>query len=172
MDPETLIWHAILETQTQTVVERPKPKGDTPSEPLRCSSRSTSSTEVFKHLVPNKQGTTMSWVRSIRSWYQGVWFLPSTGWHIRKDRWVLRWVLGCMGFGTGRRGRYKYPSRGCERKCCLSDLATQRQKNSVQPYYYAVNRELARYYRTDKGKRLANERGVNMDYLVDHNFMS
>lgn len=51
-------------------------------------------------------------------------------------------------------------------------MSTQREKKPAQLYYDAVTRELARYHKMEKLKRLAKEGGVNMYDLVDYDFVS
>lgn len=51
-------------------------------------------------------------------------------------------------------------------------MKTQLRENQVQDYYDIIIRQLKKYHKMDKLKRLVQEQGINMDDLVDYDFAS
>lgn len=156
------------------IVERPIPAGDTHSEPLKLffkvHGELDGEIEVFKHLVPNKQ-----------------------------EEAQLCYDYGQSGLGAKVYGFFQTPdgtfgridefldARNLEPEdvedetiradiarglAVFHSLATQLEKKPAQSYYDAITRELTKYHKMDKLKRLASEAGVNIDDLVDHDFVS
>lgn len=175
VDPESLVVkHNSGYANTNCVVERPKPKNDAHSEPLKVfikvHGELDGEIEVFKHLVPNKH-----------------------------EEAQLCYDYGQLGLGAKVHGFFQTQDGTSGRVDEFVDarnlepedvedpdiradvarefagfhaMATRREKRLVQLYYDAVTRELARYNRMYKLKRLAKEGGVSLDHVVDYEFVT
>lgn len=175
MDPETLVvTYNAGYANTNCAVEQPKPKGDTYLEPrkvfLKINGELNGEIKVFEHLVPNKHEEA-----------QLCYDYGQSGLGAK--------VYGFFQTQDGAFGRVDefLDARNLEPEdvedaniradiargyAVFHAMATQLRKNPVQLYYDAVTRELAKYYKMDKLKRLANEGGVSIDHLVDYDFGS
>ncbi|CAL5869418.1 uncharacterized protein PFLUO_LOCUS3647 [Penicillium psychrofluorescens] len=175
VDPETLVvTYNTGYANTNCIVERPKPKGDTHSEPLKVflkiHGELDGEIEVFKHLVPNKQEEAQLCYDYGQSGLGAKvygFFQTQDGAFGRVDEF-----LDARNLQPEDVEDADIRADVARAHAAFHAMATQREKNPVQPYYDAVTRELARYHKMDKLKRLANEGGVNMDELVDYDFVS
>ncbi|KAJ5824078.1 choline/ethanolamine kinase [Penicillium robsamsonii] len=175
VDPETLV--ATYNTgyaNTNCVLERPKPNRNTNSEPLRVfvkiHGELDGEIEVFKHLVPNKHEEAQlcyDYAQSGPGAKVYGFFQTQDGSFGRVDEF-----LDARTLETADVEDADIRADVAREHAVFHTLATQRKKNPVQPYYDAITRELTRYHKMDKLKKLANEGGVNMDHLVDYDFVS
>ena len=175
VDAETLvITYNTGYANTNCVVERPNPKGETLSEPLKVFLKINGALdgdiEFFKHLVPNKH-----------------------------EEAQLCYDYGHLGLGAKLYGFFQtqdgafgridefLDARNLEPEdvedadiradiarghAVFHAMATQRKKKPIQLYYDAITAELAKYHKMDKLKNLANEGGVTLDDLIDYDFVS
>lgn len=175
VDPETLVvTRNTGYANMNYIVERPLPEGDTHSEPLKVFFKIHGELDgeiaVFEHLVPNKQ-----------------------------EEAQLCYDYGQSGLGAQVYGFFQTPdgtfgridefldARNLEPEdvedtnvradiakglAVFHTLATRLEKKPVQSYYEAITRELARYHKMDKLKKLASEGGVCIGDLVNYDFVS
>ncbi|CAG8909488.1 unnamed protein product [Penicillium egyptiacum] len=175
IDPEKLIvTRNTGYANTNCVVERPKPKGGAHSEPLKVflkiHGELDGDIEVFKHLVPNK----LEEAQLCHDYAQSGLGAKVYGFFQTQDGSFGR-VDEFLDARTLERADVEDENirAGVAREnAAFHTMSTQRKKNSVQSYYDTVTGELAKYHRMDKLKKLANEGGVNMDHLVDYDFVS
>ncbi|KGO51593.1 hypothetical protein PEX2_006690 [Penicillium expansum] len=175
VDPETLIvTRNTGYANTNCVVERPQPKGATPSEPLKVflkiHGELDGEIEVFKHLVPTKHEEAQL-CHDYAQFGLGAkvygFFQTQDGTFGRIDEF-----LDARNLEPADVEDANIRAEVARENAVFHTLATHREKKPVQLYYDAVAGELARYHKMDKLKRLANEGGVNMDNLVDYDFVS
>ncbi|KAK4862584.1 hypothetical protein LT330_002717 [Penicillium expansum] len=175
VDPETLIvTRNTGYANTNCVVERPQPKGATPSEPLKVflkiHGELDGEIEVFKHLVPTKHEEAQL-CHDYAQFGLGAkvygFFQTQDGTFGRIDEF-----LDARNLEPADVEDANIRAEVARENAVFHTLTTQREKKPVQLYYNAVTGELARYHKMDKLKRLANEGGVNMDNLVDYDFVS
>ncbi|KAJ5503464.1 choline/ethanolamine kinase [Penicillium fimorum] len=175
VDPETLVvTHNTGYANTNCVVERPKPNDDTHLEPLKVflkiHGELDGEIEVFKHLVPNKHEEAQlcyDYAQSGPGAKVYGFFQTQDGSFGRVDEFLDARTLEAADVEHA-----DIRADVAREHAVFHTLATQRKKKPVQLYYGAVTRELARYHKMDKLKKLANEGGVNMDHLVDYDFVS
>lgn len=159
---------------TNCVVERPKPKGGTHSEPLKVFLKIHGALhgeiEVFKHLVPNKHEEA----QLCHDYGQAGLGAKVYGFFQTQD--------GTFGRVDEFLDARNLEPEDVEDASIRADvarghavfhaMATQLHKKPVQQYYDAITRELAKYHKMDKLKKLGNEGGVSIDDLVDYDFAS
>ncbi|KAJ5964259.1 choline/ethanolamine kinase [Penicillium vulpinum] len=175
VDPETLVvTHNTGSANTNCVVKRPKPNGDTHSEPLKVFLKIHGELEgeiaVFKHLVPNKLEEAQlcyDYAQSGPGAKVYGFFQTQDGTFGRIDEFLdARHLTPADVEDADIRADV------ARENAFFHTMALQRKGNPVQSYYDAVIGELAKYHKMDKLKRLANEGGVNIDRLVDYDFVS
>ncbi|KAH8700489.1 choline/ethanolamine kinase [Talaromyces proteolyticus] len=175
VDPETLVvTKKTGYANTNCVVERPNPKGDTHSEPLKVFLKIHGALdgeiEVLKHLVPNKHEEAQlcyDYGQSGLGPKVYGFFQTQDGTFGRVDEFLDARSLEPEDVEDAN-----IRAEVARGHAVFHSMETQLKKNPIQSYYDAVTRELARYHKMNKLKRLANEGGVSMDHLVDYDFVS
>lgn len=175
VDPETLIvTRHTGYANTNCVVERPQPTDDTNTEPLKVflklHGELDGEIEVFKHLVPSKHEETQlchDYAQSGLGAKVYGFFQTQDGTFGRIDEFLNARSLEPADVEDAH-----IRAEVARENAVFHTMSTQREKKPVQLYYDAVTRELARYHKMEKLKRLAKEGGVNMDDLVDYDFVS
>lgn len=175
VEPETLVvTRNTGYANTNCVVERPKPKGTTHSEPLKVFLKIHGELDgeiaIFKHLVPNKHEEAQlcsDYAQSGLGAKVYGFFQTQNGVFGRIDEF-----LDARNLKPADVEDAHIRADIARENAVFHTMATQRTKKSVQLYYDAVTGELAKYHKMAKLKRLANEGGVNMDGLVDYDFVS
>lgn len=175
VDPESLVVKRNSGyANTNCVVERPKPKNDIHSEPLKVflkiHGELDGEIEVLKDLVPSKHEEAQLCYEYGQSGLGAKvygFFQTQDGTFGRVDEFVDARNLEPEDVeDPSIRADVAREFAG------FHAMATRRKKRPVQLYYDAVTRELARYHRMDKLKRLAKEGGVSLDHVVDYDFVT
>ncbi|KAJ5374048.1 choline/ethanolamine kinase [Penicillium concentricum] len=171
VDPETLVvTYNTGYANTNCVVQRPKPKNGTHSEPLKAFLKAflkihgglDGEIEVFKHLVPTKHEEAQlcyDYAQSGPGAKVYGFFQTQDGSFGRVDEFLDAHTLEAADVEDA-----DIRADVAREKAVFHTLATQRKKNPVQSYYDVLTQELARYYKMDKLKRLANEGGNKTSY--------
>ncbi|CAI7621112.1 unnamed protein product [Penicillium glandicola] len=175
LDPETLVvTYNNGYANTNCVVERLKPNSDTHSEPLKVFLKLhgplDGEIEVFKDLVPTKHEEAQLCYEYAKSGLGAKvygFFQTQDGTFGRIDEF-----LNARNLEPADVQDVDIRAELARQNAIFHTMATQREKKPVRAYYDTVARELARYHKMDKLKRLANEGGVSMDDLVDYDFVS
>jgi choline kinase len=175
VDPETLVVTRNTGYANKNyVVERPKPMDDTNSEPLKVffkiHGELDGEIEVFKHLVPDKHEEAQLCYDYGQSGLGAKvygFFQTQDGAFGRIDEF-----LDARNLKPEDVEDANIRAEVARAHAFFHSMTTKQKKSSVQSYYDTVTRELSRYHKMDKLKRLANEGGVSLDYLVDYDFVS
>ncbi|KAJ5140871.1 choline/ethanolamine kinase [Penicillium atrosanguineum] len=155
-------------------VERPKPKGETHSEPLKVFLKINGvldgEIEVFEHLVPNKHEEAQLCydygLSGLGAKLYGF-FQTQDGAFGRIDEY-----LDARNLEPEDVEDENIRADVAKAHAVFHAMVSQRKKKPIQLYYDAVTGGLAKYHKMDKLKRLANEGGVSLDDLVDYDFVS
>ncbi|KAJ5619531.1 choline/ethanolamine kinase [Penicillium lagena] len=173
VDPKTLvITKNTGYANTNCIVERPK--GDTHTEPLKVflkiHGELDGEIEVFKHLVPDKYEEAQLCYDYGQSGLGAKvygFFQTKNGYFGRVDEF-----LDARNLEPEDVEDANIRADVARGHAVFHTMETQLKKNPTQSYYGTLTRELAKYHKMDKLKRLANEGGVSIDYLVDYDFGS
>ncbi|KAJ5641671.1 choline/ethanolamine kinase [Penicillium lividum] len=175
VEPETIdVKYHTGYANTNCVVERPNPNNGKPLEPLKVflkiNGECDGDIEVFKHLVPDKHEEA----QLCYDYGQSGLGAKLYGFFQTQD--------GAFGRVDEFLDARNLQAEDVEDENIRTDIAkalagfhtmeTHRKKNPVQQYYDTVTRELSKYHKMNKLKRLANEAGVSIDHIVDYDFVS
>ncbi|CAI6013614.1 unnamed protein product [Clonostachys chloroleuca] len=174
VDPETLIVARNTGyANTNCVVERPKLKDDADSEPykvfLKINGEMDGEIEVLKDLAPDKHeeaGICYQYGQSGGAKMYGF-FQTQDGAFGRVDE-----VLDARNLKPEDVEDKHIRADVARAYADFHAMTMQRKKNTVQTYYDIITRELSKYYKMDKLKRLGNDAGVNLDHVIDYDFVS
>ncbi|KAJ5802867.1 choline/ethanolamine kinase [Penicillium pulvis] len=166
MDPETLVvTYNTGYANTNCVVERPRPKGDTHAEPLKVflkiNGELDGEIEVFKDLVPNKHEEAQLCYDYGQSGLGAKvygFFQTQDGAFGRVDEF-----LDARNLEPEDVEDANIRADVARGQAAFHAMATQREKKLVETYYDIITRDLAKYHKMEKLKRLANEAGVSID---------
>ncbi|PYI12643.1 choline/ethanolamine kinase [Aspergillus sclerotiicarbonarius CBS 121057] len=176
IDPEALaVTYTTGYANTNCIVSRPTPQDTTHSEPLKVFFKIhgplDGEIEVFKHLVPTKHEEAHLCYEYGQSGLGAKvygFFQTPDGTFGRIDEFLdARPLEPADVEDAGLRAEVARAHAVFH-----AMTPTQLRRNSIRGYSDAVMPQLARYYQMDKLKRLANEGGVNLDELVDYDFVS
>ncbi|OJJ77964.1 hypothetical protein ASPBRDRAFT_252903 [Aspergillus brasiliensis CBS 101740] len=178
VDPETLtVTRTTGYANTNCIVERPQPKStNSPhTEPLKVFLKIhgdlDGEIEVFEHLVPNKYEEAQLSYEYGQSGHGAKvlgFFQTQDGVFGRVDEFLDARTLVPEDVEDA-----DIRANVARALATFHTMNTSLLKrNPVQTYYDTVTRELAKYHKMDKLKRLAHEGGVCLDHLVDYDFVS
>lgn len=175
VDPETLVvTYNTGYANTNCVVERPKPEGDRHAEPLKVflkiNGELDGEIEVFKDLVPNKHEEAQLCYDYGQSGLGAKlygFFQTQDGAFGRVDEF-----LDARNLKPEDVEDANIRADVARGHAAFHAMATQREKKLVETYYETITRELAKYHKMEKFKRLANEAGVSIDNIIDFDFVS
>ncbi|KAJ5155213.1 choline/ethanolamine kinase [Penicillium capsulatum] len=173
--PETLvITRDSGYANTNCIVERPTPNGGPHVEPLKLFLKIhgdlDGEIEVFKHLVPTKHQEAQ-----LCHDYGQAGLGPRVHGFFQTQDGTFGRIDEFLDVRNLKPEDVEDPiiradvARGL---AGFHSLATQLKKSPVQSYYDAITVELSKYHKMDKLKSLGNEGGVNIDDLVDYDFVS
>lgn len=161
-------------TNLNCIVERPKPQLGTPAKPLKVfvkiNGKLGGEINLFKHMVPSKHDEAQL-CSDYNTEGHGAklygFFQTRDGAFGRIDEFLDARVLEPkdvedVDIRAEIAREYAY----------FHSLETRLEKKPVKLYYDTLTSELAKYHKMEKLKRLAQEGGVNIDQLVDYDFVS
>ncbi|KAJ5656278.1 choline/ethanolamine kinase [Penicillium longicatenatum] len=175
VDPETLIvTYNTAYANTNCVVERPKNKDENFLEPLKVflkiNGELDGEIEVFKHLVPNKHEEAQlcyDYGQSGLGAKLYAFFQTKDGAFGRIDEF-----LDARNLKPEDVEAKNIRADVAKGYAAFHAMSTERGKKSVESYYDTITRELAKYHRMEKLKRLAKEVDVGIDHIIDYDFVS
>ncbi|KAJ5527323.1 choline/ethanolamine kinase [Penicillium frequentans] len=175
VDPETLVvTYNTGYANTNCVVERPRPKGDTHAEPLKVflkiNGELDGEIEVFKDLVPDKHEEAQLCYDYGRSGLGAKlygFFQTQDGAFGRVDEF-----LDARNLKPEDVEDADIRADVAKGYAAFQAMATEREKKPVETYHDTITQELAKYHKMEKLKRLANEAGVGIDNIIDFDFVS
>ncbi|KAJ6102696.1 choline/ethanolamine kinase [Penicillium sp. IBT 16267x] len=156
---------------TKTMI---KDIGDTHSEPLKVffkiNGELDGEIEVFKHLVPDKHEEAQLCYDYGQSGLGAKlygFFQTQDGAFGRVDEF-----LDARNLKPEDVEDPNIRADVARSQAAFHAMVTQQKKKSFETYYDAITRELAKYHKMEKLKRLANEGGVTIDHIIDYDFVS
>ncbi|KAJ6784257.1 hypothetical protein PWT90_10535 [Aphanocladium album] len=175
VDPSTLIvTHHTGYANTNCVVERPSTRTTTAVEPrkvfVKVNGELDGEIAVFKHLAPDKiqeAQLCQEYGRTGRGPRMYGFFQTQDGAYGRVDEFLEARNL------TARDVEDESVREDVARaQAAFHAMKTTRERRPVEEYYAALTGALERYRGMDKLKKLGGGVGVNIDDIIDYNFVS
>jgi choline kinase len=174
VDPETLVVKKNAGANQNYTIERPKTEGDADPGPckvfLKFHGELDRVIEVFKHLIPSKHEEAQlchDYGRSGLGAKVYGFFQTKDGTLGRVDEFLDARNLEPEDVEDA--GIRAAVARG---HATFHAMKMQLEEKPVQVYYDVITKQLEKYHKMAKLKKLANEKGVSMDDLIDYDFAS